>query len=96
MESRLATPATKMLRHMRTTVRLDQALLERAREAAAERNTTLTSLIEQGLELVLRKPMKQPDRGHVALPVCRVGGGTLPGIDLNDSASLFDRLEGRD
>ena len=81
---------------MRTTVRLDPALLERAREEAAERHTTLTSLIEQGLELVLRRPMTQPERSHVALPVCRAGGGTLPGIDLNDSASLFDRLEGRD
>jgi predicted DNA-binding ribbon-helix-helix protein len=41
---------------MRTTVRLDQALLERVRAEAAKRKTTLTSLIEQGLELVLRQP----------------------------------------
>ena len=81
---------------MRTTVRLDQALLTRAREEAQKRNTTLTSLIEQGLELLLRRPMKRPERGAVTLPECRAGGGTLPGVDLNDSASLLDRMDGGD
>ena len=82
---------------MRTTVRLDQALLERVRAEAAKRKTTLTSLIEQSLELVLRQPLKPSRRRAVALPECRAGGGNLlPGIDLNDSASLLDRLDGRD
>lgn len=81
---------------MRTTVRLDEALLERARQEAAKRKTTLTSLIEQGLELVLRRPMKAAARQPVALPECNAGGGTLPGIDLNDSASLLDRMDERD
>lgn len=81
---------------MRTTVRLDQALLERAREEAAKRKTTLTSLIEQGLELMLRRPMKRPERRMVSLPECRAGGGALPGVDLDDSASLLDRMDDRD
>jgi hypothetical protein len=81
---------------MRTTVRLDEALLERARLEAAKRKTTLTSLIEQGLELVLRRPMKRAEHPAVVLPECRAGGGTLPGVDLNDSASLLDRMDGRD
>jgi hypothetical protein len=85
-----------MLRHMRTTVRLEEALLERARAEAARRKTTLTSLIEQGLELVLRRPMKRLERKPVDLPECGAGGGVLPGVDLNDSASLLDRMEGRD
>jgi hypothetical protein len=85
-----------MLWRMRTTVRLDEALLERARQEAAKRKTTLTSLIEQGLELVLRRPMKAVARQTVVLPECRAGGGTLPGIDLNDSASLLDRMDERD
>jgi len=85
-----------MLRHMRTTVRLDDALLDRARQEAARRGVTLTSLIEQGLQLVLRRPLKRSERPRVQLPECRAGGGVLPGIDLDDSDALFDRLEGRD
>jgi len=81
---------------MRTTVRLDEALLERARAEAAKRKTTLTSLIEEGLELVLRRPMKRSGRRPVTLPECRAGGGTLPGVDLNDTSSLLDRMDGCD
>jgi hypothetical protein len=81
---------------MRTTVRLDEALLERARAEASKRKTTLTSLIEQGLELVLRRPMKRSEHRPVVLPECRAGGGMLPGVDLNNSASILDRLDGRD
>lgn len=84
-----------MLDLMRTTVRLDEALLERARAEASRRGVTLTSLIEQGLRLVLRRPLKRSERTIVSLPECRAGGGTLPGVDLNDSASVLDRMEGR-
>jgi hypothetical protein len=80
---------------MRTTVRLDESLLERARQEAAVRGTTLTSLIEQGLRLVLRRPPTNRERAFVSLPVSGARGGVLPGIDLNDSAALLDRMEGR-
>jgi hypothetical protein len=85
-----------MLRHMRTTVRLEDNLLERARHEAERRGVTLTSLIEQGLELALRRPLKRAVRVATALPECRAGGGVRAGVDLNDSADLLDRLEGRD
>jgi hypothetical protein len=80
---------------MRTTVRLDDALLERARREAARRGETLTSLIERGLRLVLANSKKRPERRHVEIPVCREGGGTLPGVDLDDGAALLDIIEGR-
>lgn len=80
---------------MRTTVRLDQALLDRARREAAARGMTLTALIEQGLRLALRRPLKAPDdRPPVSLPVSRARGGTCPGIDLDNSAELLDRMDG--
>lgn len=82
-----------MLESMRTTVRLDEALLERARQEATRRGVTLTSLIEQGLQLVLRKPMKRAERPLIALPQCKAGGGTLPGVDLEDTAALLDRMD---
>jgi hypothetical protein len=84
-----------MLEHMRTTVRLDGALMESARRKAAERGITLTALIEEGLRLAMRSPLKRPARKATALPVCRAGGGTLPGVDLSDSRALLDRMEGR-
>jgi len=81
---------------MRTTVRLEESLLERAREEAERRGVTLTSLIEQGLELALRRPLKRSERAASTLRECRAGGGVRAGVDLNDSADLLDRLEGRD
>lgn len=83
-----------MLWHMRTTVRLDERLLERARKEAERRGATLTSLIEEGLQLALCRPKNVPNRPQVKLPQCRAGGGTLPGVDLNDSAALLERMDG--
>jgi hypothetical protein len=80
---------------MRTTVRLDESLLERAKREASRRGETLTSLIERGLRLVLANPEKRPRGRRVEIPVCREGGGTLPGVDLDDSAALLDIVEGR-
>jgi len=84
-----------MSRHMRTTVRLDDALLERAKREAARRGLTLTARIERGLRLALARPERPKARRRVDLPVCRAGGGTLLGVDLNHSAALLDVLEGR-
>ena len=80
---------------MRTTVRLDGRLLEQAKREAARRGETLTALVERGLRLVLARPQSRRSRRRVALPVCAAGGGTLPGVDLDDSAALLDVLEGR-
>jgi len=84
-----------MSRHMRTTVRLKDTLLEQAKREAARREETLTGLIEEGLRLVIAQSGAPRRRKKVTLPVCRAGGGTLPGVDLNDSASLLDIMDGR-
>ena len=84
-----------MLWHMRTTVRLDEALLERARQEAARRGVTLTALIEEGLLLALRRPLKRSERSVVRLPVCRAGGGVRAGVDLDDSSGVLDRMDER-
>lgn len=78
---------------MRTTVRLDDALMKRARSEAARRGETFTALIEKGLRLALARPAKRDERANVQLPVCRRGGGTLPGVDIGNSADLLDRME---
>ncbi len=80
---------------MRTTVRLDEGLLRQVKAEAARRGETVTALIERGLRLILSHARKPPRRRKVTLPVSRQKGGTRPGVDLNDTSGLTDRLEGR-
>ena len=77
---------------MRTTIRIRDELLERAKKRAVEEGRTFTSLVEEGLLLVLTAPR---DSAHkpVRLPVSKVGGGVLPGVDLNRSSSLEDLMD---
>lgn len=70
--------------------------MNQAKREAEQRGETLTALIEQGLRLVLVQPHIRRQRERVTLPVSKSDGGTLPGIDLNDSAALLDVMEGRD
>ena len=72
---------------MRTTVRIKDDLLQRAKKRAIEEGRTLTSLIEDGLVLVLTKS-KMTRRKRVVLPVSQASGGVLPGVDLNRSGDL--------
>jgi hypothetical protein len=85
---------------MRTTVRLSEGLLRETKAEAARRGETVTALIERGLRLVLASSGKPVRRPRIVLPVwppkgSKVKGmGTLPGVDLNDSAGLLDIMEG--
>ena len=83
-----------MFSHMRTTVRLEENLFLEVKREAAKRGETLTSMIEQGLRLVLAGSRSRPGRTRVKLPVSRAGGGTLPGVDVNNSSALLDKMEG--
>lgn len=78
----------------RTTVRLDERLLGQAKKLAAENGTTLTALIEDGLREVVNRrgtPRRQAKRG--VIPTFG-GNGLRPGVNLDDSASLLDVMEG--
>ncbi len=55
----------------------------------------MTSLIEQGLRLMLAASQPRMRRKRVTLPVSREGGGVAPGVDLDNSGALLDRMEGR-
>jgi hypothetical protein len=77
---------------MRTTIRLPEELLRRTKKKAAEKGQTLTSLIEDGLKVVLADAGHAPRRSHSKLPISKATGGTLPGIDLNRAADLEDRM----
>jgi hypothetical protein len=77
---------------MRTTIRLRDELLKRAKKRAAEEHRTLTSLVEEGVALVLAGPRKKR-RERVELPVSRASGGVVPGVDLNRSSDLEALME---
>ena len=79
---------------MRTTIRINDDLLMRAKKRAAKEGRTLTSLIEDALALVVAKP-KGSRRGRVELPVSKGSGGVLPGIDLNQSSDLEEVMNER-
>lgn len=72
---------------MRTTVRLDPALLKAAKRLAAETGRSLTGLIEDGLREILARRSGKRRSESVALPVFG-GTGLHPGVDLDDSAGL--------
>ena len=76
----------------RTTIRLPTDLLRQAKKQAAQENRTLTSLIEEGLRLVLSHRSAKPRR-RVNLPVSKANGGTLPGVDIDDNSALLERME---
>jgi plasmid stability protein len=74
----------------RTTVRLPDDLVRRAKTKAAAEGRSLTALIEEGLRRVVNedRPAKPATR---TLPRVSVAtGGPMPGVDLNDSAALQD------
>ena len=72
---------------MRTTVKIKDDLFRQAKKRASEEGRTLTSLIEEGLAVMLAKS-KSSRRKRVHLPVSKASGGVLPGVDLNRSADL--------
>lgn len=78
---------------MRTTIRLDPQLMARAKRHALETGRTLTAVIEDALRQALAR-RTQTRRDRVELTTFN-GGGLQPGIDLDNSAALLDRLEGR-
>ncbi len=64
----------------RTTVRLPQELLTRAKRKAAAEGRSLTSLIEEGLRIVVAEPAKPRTRSLPRISAAK--GGLMPGIDL--------------
>ena len=79
---------------MRTTIRLDPQLLTEAKKVAVENGTTLTTLIEESLRERLARRNTQRRKTRFRFPTFK-GDGLQPGVDLDDSASLLDRMEER-
>jgi plasmid stability protein len=75
---------------MRTTIRLDDALLRRAKAQAAASGRSLNDFISDAVRTALAARPIRP--ASVELPSFR-GRGVQAGVDLDDNAALLDRME---
>lgn len=78
---------------MRTTIRINDELLKKAKIRAAETDRSLTEVIEDAL----RREIGQVDAGigpqQISIPTAGEGG-VQPGVDLDDTSSVLDKMEG--
>ncbi len=72
----------------RTTVRLPEELLDRARRKALAEGRTLTALIEEGLRSVVAEQSGGARAARRMPPISKARGGLAAGVDLDGSASL--------
>ena len=79
---------------MKTTLDLNDALLTSAKTLAAQQRTTLTRLIEEGLQLRLKAQRDMPRKaGTYRLPVFKGRGGLASGIDPLSNESMLDAAD---
>jgi hypothetical protein len=78
---------------MRTTINLPDDLILQAKKAALDADTTLTEIIGNALrEALLKRRQKRPRR---TIKLTTYGeGGTFPGVDLDDTSSVLDLMDG--
>ena len=75
---------------MRTTVSIDDELLESAKRRAAERGKTLGQMVEDAL----RRELASPTPAHrPKVPTFDGGSGPLPGVDLTSNRALYEVLD---
>lgn len=81
---------------MRTTIRLDDDLMLRAKQYAAENDMTFTRVVHEALREMLARRLA-PDEPEERPPLPTFSGrGLQPGVDLDDTASLLELMERED
>ena len=78
---------------MRTTIRIDDHLLNETKKRALEHNTSISAIIETALKNMFNQYNKYTPQGPVHLPTFN-GNGLKHGVDLDDSAALLEIMEG--
>ena len=80
-----------MVFHMKTTLNIDDSVMQRLREEAARRGTTMSALVEAGLRRVLAAPetAKRPD----SLPSLPSWNGGEELVDISDRDALYRAME---
>jgi hypothetical protein len=80
---------------MRTTINLPDELIQRAKKAALEADTTLTEIIANALREALLKGRRKQPRRKIKLTTYGEGG-TFPGVNLDDTSAVLDLMDGLD
>ena len=75
---------------MKTTLDIDDQLLADAKALAAQQRTSLTRLIEEGLQLRLRAKATSVTRGRVRLPAFKGRGGLVAGVNPLSNKALLE------
>lgn len=78
---------------MKTTLDINDQLLADAKALAAQQRTSLTRLIEEGLQLRLRARTADSRRTRGRLPVYQGRGGLVAGVDATSNKSLLAALD---
>lgn len=82
-----------ILKHMRTTLNIDDELLKRVKKKAAVTGKTMTQIVEEALLKEVAGVAEKP--GRFKLDWVTVEGPPAPGVDLSDRDSLYDTMEHR-
>ena len=78
---------------MKTTLDLNDQLLADAKALAAQQRTSLTRVIEEGLQLRLRAGTAEPAKARKRLPVFPGRGGLVAGLDPRSNKAMLDALD---
>jgi hypothetical protein len=76
---------------MKTTLDINDQLLANAKALAAQQRTSLTRLIEEGLQLRLRA-QGAPQRTKLRLPVFKGRRGLVAGVDPLSNKAMLEAL----
>lgn len=78
---------------MKTTLNINDSLLAIAKALAARQQTTLTRLIEEGLQLRLRSSRAAPKVGKRKIPVFKGRGGLVVGLNPLSNKAMLDAAD---
>ena len=78
---------------MKTTLDINDRLLADAKVLAAQHRTSLTRLIEEGLQLRLRSAASPIKTGQRKIPIIKGRGGLVAGVNPVSNKALLGALD---
>lgn len=78
---------------MKTTLDINDTLLANAKALAAQQQTSLTRLIEEGLQLRLRSSQAATKPGKKKIPVFKGRGGIVSGLNPCSNKAMLDAAD---